>query len=121
MSGVNVGYGTYMTAASTARISLASSRQRYGANTETSVPITSAYGGSSDSGKIWALRGLTSTRSARPPAGSLMCATSFITDRASPWAPGNPFTRASIRIERPPPPAICPPRPVPGFFAPVRA
>jgi hypothetical protein len=49
-TGVNVGYGTYSTAARTARISRASSQQRCTAPSVMSVSITSAWPGSPDSG-----------------------------------------------------------------------
>ena len=81
---MNVGYGTYKTAASTARISLASSRQRCCANTVTSGTDHVRVRRQLRQRKDLGLPGLTSTRSVRPSSGSLMCATSFITDRASP-------------------------------------
>src|ERR1022692_4086556 len=106
-SGVKVGYGTYRTAAPAARISRASSQQRCTAPSVMSVPITSACAGNSDSGKIWARSGLTSTRSIRPSSAAAICSVSLTTDRAIPCAPGSPFTRASMRIERGPL-VICP-------------
>ena len=100
MIGVNVGYGTYSTAAPAARISRASSRQRCTAPSVISVLTTSACAGRSDSGKSWARPGLTSTRRARPSSPCPMDAASFITERAIPCAPRRAFTRASMRIER---------------------
>src|SRR5260370_37261118 len=94
-------------------MSLASSQQRCTAPAVMPVPITSADGGSSDSGNVCARRSLTSTRSASPSGGWLMCATSFMTDLAIPCAPGNAFTRASMRIERSPP-GMGPLRSLPG-------
>ena len=49
-NGVNVGYGTYSTAARTARISRASSQQRCTAPSVIPVSITSMCPGSPDSG-----------------------------------------------------------------------